>query len=236
VQEDSVRPVPAPRLAWAILSLLSAGAAPNPQQPAQGEVIDRVVALVAGHVITLSELEFEARVALIERGGVEAANAPLNDQALRSALELAIGERLETEAADKLQAFNLEQGEVESAMRQFKSKFRSDSELASFLAKHEADQQQLATVLARRLRAEKILDSKISLRARVSDAEVRRFYDDHRSELSGTFDEVRGKIREKLVRDRYASLASEELRQIRKGVDVRMIAPFARQTGASEGQ
>ncbi len=229
-----MRLVPARRLAWAISCLLLAGVGQNPNESPQGEVIDRVVALVAGQVITLSELEFEARVALIERGGVEAANAPLDDQALRSALELAIGERLETEAADKLQAFNLEEGEVESAVREFKSKFRSDAEMASFLAKHEADQQQLTAVLARRMRAEKILDSKISLRARVSEAEVRRFYDDHRAELAGSYEEARSRIREKLVRDRYASLASEELRQIRKGVDVRMIAPFARQPNRSE--
>jgi len=81
--------------------------------------------------------------------------------------------------------------------------------------------------LARRLRAEKILDSKISLRARVSEAEIRRFYDEHRSALAGSYDEVRGQIREKLVRDRYATLAREELLQVRKGADVRMIAPFA---------
>jgi hypothetical protein len=222
------------RLGWAVSSLVLVGAGEGPKQAPESGVIDRLVALVAGRTITLSELEFEARVALIQRGGMEAARAPLNDQALRSALDLAIGERLETEAADKLQAFHLEESEIESAVRDFRSKFRSDSELARFLARHEADEQQLAAVLARRLRAEKILDSKISLKARVSDAEVRRFYDEHRSELGGSFDEVRSSIREKLVRERYAALAREELRQIRKGADVRMIAPFARQRNHPE--
>ncbi len=224
------------RLVWAISSVLLSGAVQSPREAPEGRVIDRVVALVGGRVITLSELEFEARVALIERGGVDAAGAPLNDEALRSALDLAIGERLETEAADKLQAFRLDEGEVDAALREFKSKFRTNSDFSGFLARHEADEQQLSAVLARRLRAEKILDSKVSLRARVSDAEVRRFYDEHRSELGGSYDEVRSRVREKLVRDRYAALAREELMQIRKGVDVRMIAPFARQPAQAEAR
>jgi hypothetical protein len=222
------------RSAWATCSLLLA-AASGAAQGLDPAVIDQAVALVQGQLITLSELQFEARVALIQRGALAAAEAPLDAQALRSALELAIGERLETEAAERLQAFHLEEGEVESAMREFKSKFPSESELARFLAKHEADEQQLAAVLARRLRAEKILDSRIRLRARVSEAEVRQFYEDHRAELgSSGYDEARARIREKLFRDRYSALANEELRQLRKGVDVRMIAPFARQAVHAE--
>ena len=215
------------RLGWAIWALLLVGAGIGASGAPDDGVIDRAVALVAGRVITLSELEFEARVALIDRGGLEAANAPLDNQALRSALELALGERLETAAADKLQTFQLEDGEIEAAVRRFKSKFATNAELAGFLARHEADESQLAAVLARRLRAEKILDSRISLRARVSEAEIRRFYDGHRSELVGSYEGVRGQIREKLVRDRYRTLAREELLQVRKGADVRMIAPFA---------
>jgi hypothetical protein len=197
-------------------------------QPSEGQVVDRVVALVEGRMITLSELDFEARVALIQKGGLEATNNPLDDEALKSALELAIGERLETNAADKLQAFPLEEGELESALRGFRSRFVSELEFSKFLDAHEADLQQLSAVLGRRLRAEKILDSKVRLRARVSEAEVRRYYDEHRAELGSTFEEVRSRLREKLIRERYAAAASQELLQIRKGADVRLVAPFAR--------
>ena len=218
-------------IAWIALS----GAAPQPPEEAlRGRIIDRVVASVAGHVITLSELEFEARVALIQHGGLQAAHAPLDDRALRAALELAVAERLETDAADRLQVFNLEESEVASALSDFKSKFPTKAELAEFLARHEADEQQLAAVLARRLRAEKIVDSKVSLKARVSDDEMRRYYDAHRSELGGSYEQMRAAIRTKLLRERYAELAREEMDQIRKGADVRMIAPFARD-GATAG-
>ncbi len=223
------------RFAWAPVALLAIGAATQAQPQAKdGVVIERVVALIDGRVLTLSELEFEARVALIQRGGVQAATAPLDDQALRGALELAIGERLETDAADKLQAFPPEEGEVDAAVRTFQAKFDTEAQFSGFLQRHQADVQELAAVLARRLRAEKILDSKIRLRARVSEAEVKRYYEEHQSELSGTYEELRSKLREKLVRDRYAALASEELSQIRKGVDVRLVAPFARAQSGQE--
>jgi hypothetical protein len=224
------------RLGCAVSSVGLLAAVQGPDAGLPGRVIDRVVALVAGHVITLSELDFEARVALIQRGGVDAANAVLDDQAVRGALNLAIAERLETEAADRLQVFNLEEGEVESALRDFKSKFKTNAELTAFLAQHEADEQQLATVLARRLRAEKIVDSKVSLKARVSDPEMRRFYDAHRSELGGSYEEVRSAIRTKLLRGRYTALAREEMDQIRKGADVRMIAPLARGDAQAEAR
>ncbi len=217
-------------ISWFALS----GAAQPPEGALLGRVIDRVVALVGGHVITLSELEFEARVALIQRGGLEAATAPLDDRSLRAALELAVAERLETDAADRLQVFNLEESEVDSALSDFKSKFGTKAELAAFLARQEADEQQLAALLARRLRVEKIVDSKVGLKARVSDAEMRRFYDVHRSELGGSYEQARAAIRTKLLRERYAELGREEMNQIRKGADVRMIAPFARD-GATAG-
>ena len=216
-------------MSWIALS----GAAQPPEGAPPSRVIDRVVAWVAGHVITLSELEFEARVAIIQRGGLEAADAPLDDPALRAALELAVAERLETDAADRLQVFNLEESEVDSALSDFKSKFQTRAELAAFLARHEADEQQLAAVLARRLRSEKIVDSKVSLKARVSDAEMRLYYDAHRLELGGSYEQARAAIRTKLLRERYAQLAREEMEQIRKGADVRMIAPFARDGAAA---
>src|SRR2546423_10907256 len=74
----------------------------------EGRVVDRAVALVAGQVITQSELEVETRVALIQAGGVEAATAALDDAALKASLDEVITERLENAEADKLQAYPLD--------------------------------------------------------------------------------------------------------------------------------
>lgn len=189
-------------------------------------VIDRVVATVENQVLTQSELEFEARVALIQHGAQQAASAPLDDRTLRASLDFVIGQRLHAAEADKLQAFVLDEGEVDQALSDFEEKIGGRAALEQFLRRFEADRQWLGNILARSLRAERILDSKIRLKAQVSDSEIRRYYDAHQAELSGqSYEEVRPALKEKLMRDRYQELAAAEMQQLRRTANVRIIAP-----------
>ncbi len=198
-----------------------------PARAAEREaIIDRVVAVIDGTPITLSELDFEARVALLSRGAIRAATEPLDDETLASALEYAISERLQADEANKLQAWRVEPAEVEAAVRAFRERFASPAEFEAFLARHEADLQQLGSVLERGLRASRMLESKVRLRAQVSEAEVRSYFDAHRSELSGTWEELRLPLKEKLVRERYQKLVQVELEQLRRTHDVRSVARF----------
>ncbi len=206
------------------------GAAPARAEPPQ--VIDRVVAAVEGRVITQSELAFETRVRLIELGGVEAATAPL-DEALGPALGLLIAQRLLLLEADRLGAFPLEEQDSGRVVTQFRARFRSDAAYRRFLQDQDADEQALSSLLARKLRADRFLDSKVGLRAQVSEAEVARYFAAHERELSRPLDEVRGALREKLIRERYQDLVSQELKEARRTADVRFIAPFARVAGSA---
>ncbi|MFL5319264.1 MAG: hypothetical protein ACJ790_06370 [Myxococcaceae bacterium] len=191
---------------------------------AESRLIDRVVAVVEGQVITQSELEFETRVALVQHGAVQAASAPLDERTMKASLDYVIGQRLHAAEAEKLQAFVLDEGEVDQALSQFEEKIGGRTSLQEFLAANEADRQSLGVVVARSLRAERILDSKIRLRAQVSDADVRRYYDAHASELNGTWEDLRPVLKEKLVRDRYTELAQAEMQQLRRAASVRIIA------------
>ncbi|HYO69945.1 MAG TPA: hypothetical protein VEU33_28100, partial [Archangium sp.] len=210
---------------WLALVPMAAARPPAPEpssEPSSGapggasRVIDRVVAVIGTQVLTLSELEFEARVSLVQRGGVRAADAPLDEQALQGALELAINYRLLVAGADRLQAFQAERSEVEARLRAFRDRFEDETALLAFLARHDADLEQLTVVLERSVRAERILDSRIRLRAQVSDAEVRRYWEEHRGTLGGPFEAVRDTLREKLFRDRYNKLAGEEFKGVRE--------------------
>lgn len=213
-------------LAAGLLPLLAAA-----EPPPRGKVLDRAIALVEGRVITLSELEFEARVALIQAGGREAATAQLDEAALRAALEQSIGQRLETSEAEKLQAYPVEEAEVEAALRAFEARFADEpGGFERFLAQCEADRQELATVLYRQLRAAKLLDSKLRLRAQVTEADLRRYYELHLARGGPPFEEIKAALRQKLVAERMAALTAAELAHIRRGADVRVIAPFARAT------
>jgi hypothetical protein len=63
----------------------------------------------------------------------------------------------------------------------------------------------------------------------VGETEVRRYFEQHAGEYPADYETVRATIREKLVRERYAVLAQEELAQVRASAQVRRVAPFARE-------
>ncbi|RKG86661.1 hypothetical protein [Corallococcus terminator] len=208
----------------------AAHAAPPDAPAREGRVVDRVVAVIEGQVLTQSELEMEARVALIQRGAVRVAALPLDEQTLQGALELSINQRIQVLGADRLQAFPAEPSEVEGRLDAFRTRLGGEEALRRFLARHDVDQDALVAVLTRGLRAERILDSRVRLKAQVSEAEVRHHYDEHRDLYPGEFDQAaRTAIREQLVRARYGELAAQALAEVRKSAQVRRVAPFARE-------
>jgi hypothetical protein len=185
-----------------------------------------------GRVITWSDLAFEAAVALVQRGAMQAATVTLDDPALRSALDFAIAQRLLIAEADKVGAFPPDDGELDAATRAFEARFDSPAAFQRFLHKYDVDRAALREVLRRTLRAQRVLDGKVRLRAQVSEAEVRRYYDIHQQELNGGYEEVRQLLREKLLREKYAQLVAAEVAQLQKRADVKMVAPPAQ---AGEG-
>lgn len=202
--------------AWALTALLGlrAGAA--------DQVLDRVVAQVDGQVITLSDLRFEARVALVDRGGASLLDVPLDPAALQSALELTIAQRAAGTEADRLGSLQLEPAEVEARVKSFEARFVSPAALDAFLRANGGDRALLAEVLGRALRAERALDARVRLRAQVTETDVRRAWEAAGSK--GSFEQARGVIREELVRARYQAAAREELAKLRAAAQVRIVA------------
>jgi len=202
----------------------------------EGEVLDRVVAVVRlrnerdssqrdEELVTESDLELEAKVALIQHGGVAAAFARLDAATLESALEQAIAERLLVLEADKLNAYRVEPEELDRAERDFIARFRSQEEFERFLRLQGADRRRVRAILERGLRAAKELDGKIHLRAQISESEVRQYFDAHRAEMgAASFEDKKLELRGWLFRQRYQKLAKEETAALRKAADVRNVA------------
>lgn len=191
-------------------------------QPAP-RVIDRAVASIEGKVIASSQLQFEARVLLVNAGGLQAAFAALDQEVLEASLRAVVDQRLALLEADKLEAYPLEPGELERAIAAFRGRFESESRFADFLAAHEADLNDLAEVLRRSLRAQRALDGKLRLRAQVSEGEAKAWRASH-PELS---DAPIEKVRAMLVQQRFGELVKKELEDRRRQVDVRLLGPFA---------
>ena len=180
------------------------------------------MALVDGRVLSWSQLDFEARVMLIDRGGVEAATAPLDASTLQNALDLAIAQRAATAEADKLNAYPVEPAEIDQRLRTFESRFPSTAAFQAFLKAHDADRAALAEVLARALRTEKFIEGRVRLRSQVPESEVRKAWEADKGGRS--WEEARGPLRERLQRERAFVLAREALAQLRSSIPVRVIA------------
>jgi hypothetical protein len=158
----------------------------------------------------------------VERGGASLADAPLDEAAMRSALELAIAQRAAGAEADRLGSFTIETQDVEVRFNRFVARFSDRAAVELFLRASGADESQLREVLSRALRAERALDARVRLRAQVSEGDVRRAWEAAGS--PGTFEESRGAIKEQLVRTRYEAAAKEELAKLRAAAQVRIVA------------
>ncbi|HEY1335258.1 MAG TPA: hypothetical protein VGF31_13440 [Myxococcaceae bacterium] len=190
--------------------------------PVDARVLDRVVALVDGRVLSWSQLDFEARVMLIDRGGVEAATAPLDAATIQNALDLAIAQRAATAEADKLNAYPVEPAELDQRLRTFESRFPSSAAFESLLKAHDADRASLAEVLARAVRTEKFIEGRVRLRSQVPESDVRKAWEADRGGKS--WEDARGPLRERMQRERAFVLAREALAQLRTSIPVRIIA------------
>ncbi|MBM4378395.1 MAG: hypothetical protein FJ086_03705 [Deltaproteobacteria bacterium] len=209
-----------------LAALLSVTPVPvSAQDAGAGEPLDRVVAVINREVVTLSELRFEARVALAHAGRPEALAAPLDGPLLRSTLDYVVGQRLQVAEADKLQAFYVEQQEVEAALFAFERRLGGPEAVTALLVLEDMGREALAAVISRRIRAERALDGKLRLKAQVSDAEVRRAWEVSPGSRAQPFDAVRAEIRDRLTRERYRALAQSEFARLRRAADVRVVAP-----------
>jgi hypothetical protein len=191
--------------------------------PASGKILDRPVALVDGRLLTASQLDFEARVMLIDRGGIDAATAPLDAPALQNALDLAIAQRAASAEADKLNSYPVEPAEVDARLRAFEARFATPAAFDAFLKTHDADRAQVAEVLARALRTEKFIEGRVRLRSQVPESDVRKAWE---ADPGGrSWEEARGPLRDRMQRERAFVLARDALGQLRTAVPVRIITP-----------
>jgi hypothetical protein len=190
--------------------------------PGAARVLDRVVALVDGRVLSWSQLDFEARVMLIDRGGVEAATAPLDAATIQNALDLAVAQRAATAEADKLNTYPVEPAELDQRLRTFESRFPSAAAFEAFLKAHDADRAALAEVLARAVRTEKFIEGRVRLRSQVPESEVRKAWEADKGGKS--WEDARGPLRDRMQRERAYVLAREALAQLRTSIPVRIIA------------
>jgi hypothetical protein len=156
---------------WPALALglaLGAGAA-------RAEELDRVVAVVRGraaeepHVLTLSRVEEETRIALVSRGGLRAATEPLDGAALRAGLDWLVGQTLLAEEAARLRVFDVSAALSQAELARFRARFASPADYDLFLARLDLPEPELEAILRRTLRVALYVESKLALTGHAPD-------------------------------------------------------------------
>jgi hypothetical protein len=217
--------VPKGFLVAILLAPLAVGGADAPDG---GSVVDEVVAVVAtrgreAHVITRSKVAEEGRIALVSRGGIEAATGTLDGAVLRASLDWYVDQLLLHEEATRLQVFEVDRADAVAELARFKAEFRSPQDFKTFLYVIDATEEELLAILRRSLRVRKYLESRLG-RVRPSPREIEAWYAAHVAEYGGRpLAEVTDEISARLASGRADSETKALLADLRSRADIRIL-------------
>jgi hypothetical protein len=223
-----------PMMAMVLLAVLVAP--PDTSPPGEARVVERIVAVVrnpagaAPRPITLTRLTEEARIALIGRGGVEAATATLDAPALRAALRGLIDQWLVADEAKRLQVDEVAREDVLLMLRHFQDRFPSPEAYRTFLASADLSEAEVEVTLTRQLKVQRYLDSRVGRAARVTDEEVAAFLEKRGATLESA--SARQAVRQQLSAEKVGIQVRQLLADLRGRADVRVLLPELREDGA----
>lgn len=169
-----------------IPSLLLAAALAAAPAPAR-QVVDRVAATINGEVVTLSDLAERAGTewVRVERMAPGKERDDARTAALRRAFDLLVAERLLADQAKALQLEVTDQ-QVDSAIGDIKSRNRfDDAQLEQALAEQGLSRAEFRAQIRRELETFQVLQYKVRGRVKLSDDDVRNYYQTHPQEFGG---------------------------------------------------
>ena len=172
----------------------------------------------------------EARIALVSRGATEAAIGPLDRPALRAALEWLLDQLLVADEASKLRIDDVDRAALAAELRRFRVRFPTAADYQRFLAEGDLSEDELAATLARMMRVERYVQSRVGRSARVGDDEVDRWLADRGAPGAGA--PAREAARSQLSEDRAKAQVREILTELRGRADIRIVGQLGRRDGA----
>ncbi len=211
-----------------LLALVAPVAAGATDVPGGGKVVDEVVAVIAtrgreARIVTRTKVVEEGRIALVSRGGMDAAFAPLDGAVLRASLDWFVDQILLHEEAVRLQVFEVDRDAAQAELARFRAAFRSPRDYKAFLYRIDATEEDLASVLRRMLRVRRYLESRLG-RLRPTPREIEAWYAAHPSEYGGRpLAEVTDEIAARLSAGKADKETRALLADLRSRADVRIL-------------
>ncbi|HEY6006652.1 MAG TPA: hypothetical protein VIV57_27475 [Anaeromyxobacter sp.] len=212
-----------------LLAALALALAAAPAEPGE-RVVEEIVAVVRNppsappRVVTLTKLTEEARVALVSRGAVAAATGPLDRAALRAALEWLLDQMLVADEAARLRIDEVPREDVLEELRRFRGHFPVAADYARFLSANELTEEELVVMLARMVRVQRYVESRVGRTARVADEEVDAWLRDRGHPAAPG--PAREAARAQLSEERARAQVKDLLADLRSRAEIRVREPF----------
>ncbi len=208
-----VHPTRGPAAAAFVLFLLSGIAAAAP-------VIDRVLAVVQGAIVTLSDVQTAMALGLVNTAGA--------DDPVGSALEQLIERSLQLIEVERYSPPEPTAAEVQARLRPIRARFPDEESFRRTAAALGLTDKRLQAIARDDLRLRTYLTQRFALVTDPADEEIARYYRGHQQEFVRdgvplTLGEVVPEVRRRLVAARRAELVDEWSRQLRQRADVLVI-------------
>ena len=208
-----------------------------PEPPAGARVVEEIVAVVRNpsgappRIVTSTKLTEEARVALVSRGATAAATGPLDREALRSALEWLIDQMLVADEAARLRIDEVPRADVLDELRKFRARFASPAQYERFLSTSELTEEELLVTLARMVRVQRYVESRVGRAARVGEDDVDRWLRERGSPPDAG--PAREAARAQLVEETARAQVRDLLAELRGRAEIRVAEPYRRAAPAN---
>lgn len=190
------------------------------------QLVDEVVAEVGSSVITYSELLAEAQLALVRaRGPKLAARSVIGEAFLRPVLRAMVDRLLLLQEIHRLKLRDPSPEELQAAVERLKARFETPGDFEAFvrgsgyaaaLPGEPAPPELLASLKAE-LQVERFLKLRLRLKAKASEARLRRCYEANARLLEGrSFKRAEPEIRAQLQAQDDAAMLQELLEQLER--------------------
>jgi hypothetical protein len=221
--------VPVLMLALALAGVPAPAAAAQPAGAPEATIVEEVVAVVRSPTgapprpVTLSRLTEEARIVLVSRGAVDAAFRPIDDRALGATLEWLVDQLLLSDEAARLQIAEVSRDQAAAELGRFRARLGDEAAWARFLASTGLTEDEVAAVLARMLRVDRYLETRLGKGGAVEDAEVVAYARERKLSIESRAG--REAVRARVAEQRLEAALQALLAELRSRADVRIIEP-----------
>ena len=192
----------------------------------RAQLIDRILAVVAGEPITASDGAAALRLGLVPTPSPTA--DPGKDVPIDPVLEALIDRRLQLIEVNRYLPAEPSAAEIDARLARVRARFRDEADFAAALTETGVSASQLRGYIRDSLRIENYIQQRFGEGYQPGEDEMIRFYQANsqnfmRDGVARSYPEVRDSVRAQLVRDRSERLVREWIAGLRRRADVTIL-------------